>query len=242
MNRLCTATRGVGNWRDRLANPERQWRRGFSALEAAVSWEGADKGSGWLPEPIAHVFNGTPYERPELLIAIAEHKVVFDGSGGDSQCDVWAFLKTHSGTLSMSVEAKAREAFGDGHQTLRDWLLAGDSERSLQNRQNRWDSIRKNLPPADDVDGYLGVAYQLLHRCAAAVKEAERFGLQHAAFVVQAFGSPDESFQQFARMCHVVGVPAVRDRLQVAAVGAISLGVGWADCCNASDEQIAALV
>jgi hypothetical protein len=241
VNRLCT-TRGVGNWRDRLANPDRQWRRGFSALETAVSWEAAGKGSGWLPEPIAHVFRSTAYERPELLVAIAEHKVVFDGTGGDSQCDVWALLKTPVGTLSMSVEAKAREGFGDGHQALGDWLLAGDSERSLQNRQSRWDSIRKNLPPAEGADGYPEVAYQLLHRCAAAVKEAERFGLQHAAFVVQAFGSPDESFQQFARMCHVMGVSAERDRLHVAAVGAISLGVGWADCCNASDEQIAALV
>jgi hypothetical protein len=241
MNRISTATRGVCNWRDRLANPDRQWRRGFSALETAVSWEGADDVAGWLPEPIARVFEGTPYQHPELLMAIAEHKVALDGTGGDSQCDVWALLKTPVGGLSLSVEAKASEAFGDRNKSLADWLAAGESKRSEQNRQTRWQSVKRRLPPIPD-DAYRGIAYQLLHRCAAAVVEARRFQLQHAAFVVQAFDSPAESFQEFAKMCRVMGIPAERGRMHLTAVENVSLGIGWADCSNATDQQIAALV
>jgi len=224
-----------------LTNPDRQWRRGFSALETAASWENADSRTGWLPERLARVFDGTAYERPELLLAVAEHKVALDGSGGDSQCDVWALLHTPVGTLSMSVEAKAREAFGSGHETLQAWLGGGDSQRSLQNRQARWESVRRRLPDVGET-AYHQVAYQLLHRCAAAVVEAQRFQLQHAAFVVQAFGSPDESFQEFRRMCQVMGIQAERGRIHVTTAGTISLGIGWADCTNATDEQLAALV
>ncbi len=241
MNRLCTATRGVCNWRDRLADPGRQWRRRYSALETAVAWESAAEETGWLPEPVTRVFDGTLYERPELLVAIAEHKVALDGTGGDSQCDVWALLKTSAGNLSMSVEAKALEAFGSGHETLSTWLNAGKSERSIDNRRARWESIKRNLPTAPDT-AYDGVAYQLLHRCAAAVVEARRFQLQHAAFVVQSFGCPDTSFQEFLKLCQAMGLRAERGRMHVSSAGQVRLGIGWADCTNATDEQLAALV
>ena len=37
MNRMCVETRGICNWRERLAKPDRQWRRGYSAFETASS-------------------------------------------------------------------------------------------------------------------------------------------------------------------------------------------------------------
>src|ERR1019366_8810106 len=107
MNRLCIETRGVGNWRDRLAKPDTQWRRSYSAFETAVSWEFASKSSTGLPEPIVNLFRDTIYSEPTLVLAIAEHKVPLPGGRAESQCDVWALLNTKSGGVSLSLEAKA---------------------------------------------------------------------------------------------------------------------------------------
>lgn len=103
MSRLCIESRGICNWRDRLASPEKQWRRGYSAFETAVSWELAVRSSG-VPEAIADLFRAGGFGEPTLGVAIAEHKVVLAGRGGNSQCDVWALVKTPAGLVSLSVD------------------------------------------------------------------------------------------------------------------------------------------
>jgi hypothetical protein len=241
MSRLCIATRGIGSWRERLASPDTQWRRCYSAFETAVSWEYASASPDGLPQPIAELFRNTIYEKPILQVAIAEHKVPLPGGRADSQCDVWALLDSKSGGISLSVEAKANEAFGQGHQSLAKWLVAGDTEQSRQNRIMRWDAIKEHLPGSGTVE-YSEIAYQLLHRCAAAVLEAQRMRLPNAAFIVQAFGSPPESFAEFVRLCTAMGIRAERGRMQITDVGSVRLGIGWADCAFASDEQVAAVV
>ena len=174
MNRLCIATRGVGSWRERLANPDSQWKRGYSALETAVSWERASDGTFGLPEPVGNLLRGSAFDDPNLLFAIAEHKVPLPGGRADSQCDVWALLDTKAGMLSLSVEAKAKEPFGQGNEPLAHWLAGDGSKRSREDRQKRWDYVKRHLP-GPVASEYSDVAYQLLHRCAAAVIEARRF-------------------------------------------------------------------
>ena len=166
MNRICVETRGICNWRERLAKPDSQWRRGFSAFETAVSWEKASSTAAGLPESIAELFRGSAFGEATLLLAVAEHKVPLIGGLADSQCDVWAVLNTASGGLSLSVEAKANEPFGEGSESLEHWLAAGGSARSEKNRSARWKYIAENLPPLG-CDAYNKVPYQLLHRCAA---------------------------------------------------------------------------
>jgi hypothetical protein len=238
MNRLSVETCGISNWRERLARPDSQWKRRYSAFETAVSWENAGRQPAGLPKPIGDLFRGSIFGEATLLLAIAEHKVPLVGGTADSQCDVWALLNTAAGGLSLSVEAKANEAFGQGNESLQDWLIAGGSERSRQNRENRWEHISAHLPRMAQ-DPYSLVPYQLLHRCAAAVIEAKRFRLSAAAFVVQAFGAPDESLEAFGRLCQVLNVNVKRGQMQQTTVEAISLGVGWADCPFATDAEVA---
>ena len=240
MNRLCIETRGISNWRDRLAKPNTQWKQRFSAFETAVSWENASCSPGGLPEQIAELFRGSVFGEATLLLAIAEHKVPLIGGLADSQCDVWALLSTASGHVSLSLEAKANEPFGQGNQSLKDWLAAGESEKSRQNRRDRWKHIADHLPSAAP-DAYSLVPYQLLHRCAAAVIEAKRFGVPNAVFVVQAFNSPDESFDQFSMFCHAAVAKPERGQMQITSVGEIRLGIGWADCPFATNAEVAAV-
>ena len=237
---LCVETRGICNWRERLAKPDSQWRRGFSAFETAVSWEKAAYHSAGLPEPVADLFRGSVFGEATLLLAIAEHKVPLVGGLADSQCDVWALLSSASGGISLSVEAKANESFGQGNEPLKDWLIAGKSERSRQNRKDRWKCIFASLPSAGQ-DAYSPAPYQLLHRCAAAVIEAKRFSVPNAVFIVQAFKSPVESFEAFSTFCRAVGAKAERGQMQTTTVGEIRLGIGWVDCPFATDAEVAAV-
>ena len=240
MNRLCVETRGVCNWRERLAKPDSQWKRGFSAFETAVAWEGASSHPVGMPEAIAKLFRESAFGEATLLLAIAEHKVPLIGGNADSQCDVWGLLNTTSGGLSLSIEAKANESFGEANEPLDKWLLAGKSERSRRNRRDRWEHIRAHLPSVPD-DAYLPVPYQLLHRCAAAVIEAQRFGLPNAAFIVQSFKGPDCSFQAFSLFCHALKLKVERGQMQITTVGETRLGIGWADCPFATDADVAAI-
>jgi hypothetical protein len=262
MSHLCIETRGIASWRERLADPETQWRRKYSAFETAVSWEGASCSDAGLPQPIADLFRNSIFGQPTLLLSVAEHKVPLKGRGGDSQCDVWALVQTaNAGIVSLSVEAKAKEPFGSGNESLGDWLDVNLSkqfpksdpevqeriESSRKNRRERWAQIEQNLPRSENV-GYLQVPYQLLHRCATAVIEAKRFRISSAVFIVQAFKSPSESqsslenFSAFSSFCDALGVKAEHGRMQITTVERVQLGIGWADCPFATDEQVAAVV
>lgn len=236
MSQLYIATRGIDSWRQRLANPERQWRRGYSAFETAVAWEFAARTGSGIPVPLRELFSSTNIGSASLILAIAEHKVPLPGGNADSQCDVWAIVGSSAGMLSLSVEAKARETFGN--DSLEQWLAAGKTDRAKANRQQRWEFIRSHLPPLTTP---LPLRYQMLHRCAASVIEARRLGLRQAAFVVQAFNAPAGSFQEYERFCQALNIDAVRGRMGSTSTGETALHVGWADCALATDQQVAAV-
>lgn len=239
MGKLFVATRGPCIWRERLADPGRQWKRKYSAFETAVSWEIAGGSTSGIPPEIEEVLTKADFLNPSLLLGIAEHQVPLDGGTACSQCDVWALVDTDRGKLSLSVEAKAKEPFGTGNQSLSEWLVAGKGKNSAENRANRWRAIRRFLPPADD-HAYDAVAYQILHRCAAAVIEVQRFGLDHAAFVVQAFGeTPESSLTAYSKFCHAAGTESREDTMATVTVNNITLGIGWVASPLASDQQIA---
>src|SRR4051812_43567084 len=111
MTRTHISTRGIGSWRERLADPDRQWKRCYSAFETAVSWEIASKRKSGIPGPVEKLFAREAFGEPRLIFAVAEHKVDLPGGNAASQCDVWAVLETKAGMLSLTVEAKASEPF-----------------------------------------------------------------------------------------------------------------------------------
>jgi len=235
MHRLHLETSCYQDWQARLADPEKQWKRKYSAFENAVLWESAGKKNrtSGLPDPVEKILVTSGLCDPILLFAVGEHKVDLPGGNRASQSDVWAIVKSKESLISIAFEAKANETFDT--KTLSEWK-SQKSDSSINNRQERWAYIEKHLPAA--ISTYENVYYQLLHRCASAVIEAKRIGCTHAAFIVLSFESPDKSFQQYASFCSAIGIPSGRDTIAKTKVGDVTLAVGWAECPFASDEDI----
>jgi len=73
------------------------------------------------------------------------------------------------------------------------------------------------------------IRYQLLHRTAAAVVEAERFEAQHAVILVHSFSDSDMWFEDFARYADLYGLHAELNRTESKALNSgITLHLAWA--------------
>jgi hypothetical protein len=134
----------------------------------------------------------------------------------------------------MAVEAKAGEAFD---RTIAEWLA---DAKATSGKPVRLKQLREVLGLQIELPGTL--RYQLLHRAASAVLEAERFGASDALLLVQSFASDPDSlsaFSQFGRQlgCEcsagmVVGGPTL---------GGMRLHLAWLDCepSDAADLEAA---
>ncbi|MCB1417767.1 MAG: hypothetical protein KDJ74_01695 [Notoacmeibacter sp.] len=188
MSRILIPSKGVESWQSLLADPDKQWREGYSAMAVARSWEAAHG----IPFEIASLFEADA----ELLLAIPEHKVILPGNGRASQCDVFALIRASDGNIAMTVEAKVNEPFGP---TIGEWLGAGGA-----NRVERLSGLCALLGLAAEPEPAL--RYQLFHRSAAAVIEARRFSVPHAAMVVQSFSAKNAWFEDFHVFCRLLGL------------------------------------
>ena len=202
-------TRGPLSWRSLLADPDRQWRPGHSAMAAAQRWE-----AGFPPE-VARLCG----DRAELQFAIVEHKIPMPGRGFASQCDVFALVHADGRDMAVAVEAKVGEPFGP---TVGEWLGNAPSE----NKQERIHAMAAWL----GLEGALGgLRYQLIHRSAAAVVEARRLRRSVAAMIVQSF-SPDHAwFDDFRAFAGALGQAAgINAAGETRLPDGLTLRLGWA--------------
>lgn len=234
MKRVLIPSCGATSWRQLLADPDKHWVRGASAFETAVSWERAQATARGLPEPIAAVLDqDQEISGAEVLFALPEHKVQLEGRGRASQNDVWVLLKSPNGLISMAVEGKAGEAFGP---SVRDWLV-----NASDGKKTRLESLCRLVGATHPPEAAL--RYQLFHRTASALIEADRVGAEIAVLMVQSFRSDPASFADYMAFAAALGVTVAEGRLlQVPRVSETSLYLGWASCDPATDEVVASVV
>jgi len=223
MNRLFIPTLGPTDWRRLLANPSTQWKRYKSALEMAVCWESARDLPRGLPPEVAKAIDTEPQlSGAHLLIGLPEHKVSFVGGRHPSQNDLWALLRVKDKLVSMAVEAKAGEKLDD---IVKDWLAKG-VEKSR--KPERLTALKQQLSINNaDVSQ---IRYQLLHRAASALKEAERFGAPMAVMLIQSFNraADEESWKDFMRFGEIMGATVKEGGLvKSQRPTAVPLFIGW---------------
>ncbi len=221
--------RSAEQWKALLADPDRHWRTGYSAKALAHCWLSA---SG-LPTELSLLFatSGFPHFRTvRPLLVIPEHSVPLPPrSTHPSQNDVFVLAKAaDSALISIAVEGKVSESFD---RTLRGWM-----KPMSEGKRTRLRTIEKTLGIAQGIPHY--VRYQLLHRLASAVIEAERFSAKYAVMVIHSFSQTDAWFRDFAAFLAIFGQESkVGELKQLTTVGSVSVYAGW---CRGEERFLAA--
>jgi len=234
VTRIFVPTKSADDWQALLAEPETQWKTGFSARALAYCWEEAD---GFPPSVrAAFLASRVPlFEVMELLLALPEHKVPLPGGQRATQTDLFALGKSGDDLVSIAVEGKVAESFGE---RVEDWLerRAADEEKKGRTRapsagaQERLTYLCGLLGlPEEDVSD---LRYQLLHRTASALIEARRFSARNALMLVHSFSQTDppvgfDDFETFARRLNCEDA-ATGTVVFVGERAGISLYLGWA--------------
>ena len=177
-----------------LARQKRHWKKGCSAYELAHSWVNA---ANDIPASVRSVLDTCPdYADAALVEGLFERKVDLRTPGPPSQTDLLAFVKSVHGYTVIAVEGKVSERFDDVVSTWND--------RS-QGKECRLNALCTTLGLR--VADIGGIRYQLLHRTASAIYEAQRYQVERAIMLVHSFSVTDASFCDFQAFAKAMGVP-----------------------------------
>ena len=214
MSAIYVPSAGPDSWRRFLVHPDRQWVTGYSARTLAHSWEA----TGGLSEEVRAALEAV-VTSPRLLLALPEHKTALPGGRRESQSDVFALIRSDEHLIAATVEGKVDEPFGP---TVAEWLQDASAGKRV-----RLEAVCRLLGLSSELDG--GVRYQLLHRTASAVIEAERFAAGAAAMIVHSFSPDARWFDDYARFTALFGVTAaIGSALQVRTPAGKPLYLAWA--------------
>ncbi len=175
--------------------------------------------SGFPPEISALLATEPQFANAALLLAIPEYKVELPGGTRPSQNDLLCVCRTASGLATIAVEGKVDEPFD---RTLDEWRRKESKGKGKRLQYLTRTIGLKARPPGT-------IRYQLLHRTASAVIEAQRFHARDAAMVVHSF-SPEQAslgdYQSFLALFGKKGGPG-----QLTALGTTNgtrIWAGWA--------------
>lgn len=212
MSKIYLPTSSAEQWAEFLAEPVKQWRQGYSARTLAYAWQEAHGFPAEVGSVLASVFPSA-----ELLLALPEHKVPLPGGARSSQNDIWVLARSEHQLISMAVEGKVSEPFGP---TVQEWQT-----ESSPGKVKRLAFLLSLLGLSSIPDT---TRYQLLHRTASAIIEAQRFNAAHAVMLVHSFSPTSEWFQDYAAFVALMGGSAAVDKMiSVGSRAGVSLHLAW---------------
>lgn len=153
------------------------------------------------------------------MITLPEHKTALLGGSRESQSDVFTLLRHSGGLVACTIEGKVNEPFGPTVAQQ----MAGASSGKVTRLRYLCELLGIGDCPTD-------VHYQLLHRTASALIEAERFCASDAAMIVHSFSAERRWFEAFQRFCFVLGCGLVAsgEPVTLTVPGGKRLVLGWA--------------
>lgn len=212
MTRIYVPASSADQWAQFLADPVKHWRQGYSARALAYSWQEA----AGFPAEVASVL-ASQFAAVELLLALPEHKVPLPGGSRSSQNDIWVLARSEGKLISIAVEGKVSEPFGPTVQEWETESSSGKSERLM------YLLALLGLSSIPDT-----TRYQLLHRTASAIIEAQRFNAAHAVMLVHSFSQSGEWFQDYAAFVSLMGGNATENSMvPVGSRSGVSLHLAW---------------
>ena len=198
MTKFFIPSGGPEAWKNFLAEPEKQWKTGFSAKSLAYCWEEA-KG---FPKEVRSALDSSEVptlRNLDLLMAFPEHQVPLLGGRRPSQNDIFVLGRASDGLVSITVEGKVDEPFGP---TLREW-----SRPSSEGKRKRLGYLSGVL--GKDFSDCPDIRYQLIHRTASAMILAEAFFAKTAVMLVHSFSRKDSWFEDYAEFIALFGAKEI---------------------------------
>lgn len=215
MTRIFVPSTRPDDWRTMLAHPKKHWVRRKSARTLAYCWEDA---GGFPPEVRAVLRQHPILAKAEPLLIFPEWKVTLPGGNRSSQNDAWILAKSDDSLISIAVEGKVDESFD---KKMSGWLK-GASDKKKERLAFLANTLGLSLPIPDNI------RYQLLHRTASAVLEAQRFGATHAVMLVHSFSPTDKWHDDFKAFVSLFGQEAVIGQIvSVMVSNGIPLHFAW---------------
>ena len=206
MNKIFIPARKPADWKSLLAEPDKHWKTGYSAKTLAYCWQEA-KG---FPECVKKVFKKSEIElfrNIELLLAFPEYQVVLPGGARPSQNDIFILAKGNNQLVSIMVEGKVSEPFGN---TIAEWRKHNSEGKDIR---LKFLLEELGLEENEQIDS---VRYQLLHRTTSAIIEAKKFKAENALMLVHSFSRSDEWFEDYIQFLGLFGLRAETDSLVLA--------------------------
>ena len=229
MNKIYIPATGPEDWKQFLTESS-HWKYGYSAMSMAYCWQEADG----FPKAVSKVFRDSGiklFQDTEILLALPEHKVSLPQKGPASQNDLYVLAKSADQLISITVEGKATEPFGD---LVSNWKTTPGREKRLLFLCNVLGLQMSKV---------LDIRYQLIHRTVSALLEAKRFNAPNALMLVHSFKENMETlkdYQKFAAWFKIEAEPNTINKADT--LGGIDLYLGWIDDHNkyGSDTRVKA--
>lgn len=192
MSNIYIPSNGPEKWRTFLAEPEKQWRKGFSARTLAHCWEE----NTYFPLDVKKVLSqAEPFKDIDLLFGIPEYQVSLPGGIRASQNDLWVLASCGNGLISIAVEGKVNEPFGE---TIKEWNYS-KSPGKEKRLQFLCSLLNIDFPPPEDL------RYQLFHRCVSSIIMAKKYHAQYAIMLVHSFSQTDHWHEDYEKFINALG-------------------------------------
>ena len=217
MGHIYIPTTSPEDWQRFLAEPDKQWKKGYSARALAYCWQEANG----LPTEVKKVFPNSGvslFGDIEMVLALPEHKTPLPGGSRPSQSDIFVLARAGNRLVAITVEGKVSEPFGP---TVAEWL-----KKDSPGKQKRLAFLCDTLQL--EVEQVSSLRYQLLHRTVSALLEARRFCAHAAVMLVHSFSPTNTWFEDYADFLALFGLEGQVNMLHSAGTyGDTALYLGW---------------
>ena len=182
-----------------LRDPQLHWKKGRSAYEAAHAWigHGGSRGVG-LPGRVRDLLNSSPeWTNASVVTGFFEHATPLDTQKGPSNIDILVVCGLDQCLGIIAVEAKAGEPFGD---LVSVWRTAKPSPGKDARLAWACEFFGVSAAACDPL------RWQLFHRTASAIIEAQRFRAKHAIMLVHDFCPEPSWVEDFLAFASAIGI------------------------------------
>lgn len=220
MNGIFIKSNKPEDWQALLAEPAKQWKTGYSAKTLAYCWQESEG----FPSSVQNAFNnsGIPlFKDIRMLFAFPEYKVPLPGGSRPSQNDIFVVAKSGNEIVSITVEGKVSEPFGN---TVEDWIKGAANDNGKIVRLN----YLKGKLCLESKTKLESIRYQLLHRTVSAIIKAEELNASKALMLVHSFSQTDQWFDDYVAFVKLFNLNGKKDSVVgPAIINGLELYFGW---------------